>query len=119
MCDFFLAAPPKPTAPAATQPSKPKAIPTPAAPVRPSPIIDLKDRTEPIKGLRKAMVKMMTEAQNIPHFGYCDEINLTKLVEVKGHLKEMSEQRGIKFSYLPIFVKVCEDFANIFWDVIT
>jgi len=33
-----------------------------------------KDRVEPITGIRKAMVKTMTRAQQVPHFGYADEV---------------------------------------------
>ena len=32
------------------------------------------DRVEPITGIRKAMVKTMTRAQQVPHFGYADEV---------------------------------------------
>jgi len=32
------------------------------------------DRVEPITGIRKAMVKAMTRAQLVPHFGYDDEV---------------------------------------------
>ena len=32
------------------------------------------DRVEPITGIRKAMAKAMTRAQQIPHFGYDDEV---------------------------------------------
>jgi len=32
------------------------------------------DKVEPITGIRKAMVKAMTRAQQIPHFGYDDEV---------------------------------------------
>ncbi|ELT99108.1 hypothetical protein CAPTEDRAFT_20550 [Capitella teleta] len=63
------------------------------------------DRTEPIKGMRKAMTKTMTKALTIPHFGYCDEIDLTQLMETRNHLKLAAEQRGVKFSYMPFFLK--------------
>jgi len=32
------------------------------------------DKVQPITGIRKAMVKAMTRAQQIPHFGYDDEV---------------------------------------------
>jgi len=32
------------------------------------------DRVEPITGIRKAMVKAMSRAQQVPHFGYDDEV---------------------------------------------
>ena len=40
----------------------------------------LEDRTESIKGIRKAMVKAMTASLAVPHFGYKDEIILNELV---------------------------------------
>ena len=64
------------------------------------------DRKEPIKGVKKAMVKTMTQANTIPHFSYCDEFNMNSLIDLRSHMKEMSKQRGIKMTYLPIFIKV-------------
>jgi len=34
------------------------------------------DRVEPITGIRKAMVKAMSRAQQVPHFRYDDEVRL-------------------------------------------
>lgn len=52
------------------------------------------------------MVKTMTVALNIPHFGYCDEVDLTRLVALRGDLKPVAEARGIRLSYMPFFIKV-------------
>ena len=69
--------------------------------------IDLdKDTAEPIKGIRKAMAKTMIAANAIPHFGYCEEVDLTSLVKLRAHLKASSLSRGVPFSYMPIFMKV-------------
>jgi len=65
------------------------------------------DRKEAIKGVKKAMVKTMSQANTIPHFSYCDEYNMNVLVDLRSNLKEISRQRGIKMSYLPIFIKAC------------
>ena len=65
-----------------------------------------KDYSEPIKGIRRAMVKTMTAAMKIPHFGYCDEIDLTGLVSLRHELKSAAKHRGVKFSYMPVFIKV-------------
>jgi len=51
----------------------------PPTPVR-RPEVTLEDRTESIKGMRKAMAKAMTASLAIPHFGYKDEIILNELV---------------------------------------
>uniref|UniRef100_A0A3Q3F0H8 Dihydrolipoamide acetyltransferase component of pyruvate dehydrogenase complex n=1 Tax=Labrus bergylta TaxID=56723 RepID=A0A3Q3F0H8_9LABR len=56
-------------------------------------------------GFHKAMVKTMTAALKIPHFGYCDEVDLSRLVTLRAELKSMAESRGIKLSYMPFFIK--------------
>ena len=37
-------------------------------------------REEKLRGIRKAMVKTMSDALSIPHFGYCDEISADALM---------------------------------------
>uniref|UniRef100_A0A8C5WGM3 Dihydrolipoamide acetyltransferase component of pyruvate dehydrogenase complex n=1 Tax=Leptobrachium leishanense TaxID=445787 RepID=A0A8C5WGM3_9ANUR len=64
-----------------------------------------KDVTEPLKGFHKAMVKTMTAALKIPHFGYCDEVDVTKLVELRNDLKAAAEARGVRLSFMPFFLK--------------
>ncbi|XP_046548197.1 lipoamide acyltransferase component of branched-chain alpha-keto acid dehydrogenase complex, mitochondrial-like [Haliotis rubra] len=95
------AAPQAPTSPPqadrAPAPTPPPVLRTPA-PVG-------KDYTQPIKGMQKAMVKTMSMALKIPHFGYYDEIDVTTLVNLRKDLKKVAEKRGIKFSYMPVFIK--------------
>lgn len=57
-------------------------------------------------GFHKAMVKTMTAALKIPHFGYCDEVDLSRLVSLRAELKSVSEARGVRLSYMPFFIKV-------------
>lgn len=52
------------------------------------------------------MVKTMTAALKIPHFGYCDEVDLTELVKLREELKPVASARGIKLSFMPFFIKV-------------
>lgn len=65
------------------------------------------DRKEAIKGLRKAMVKTMNQANTIPHFSFCDEYRMDSLVELRSQVKHFSKERGIKISYLPFIIKAC------------
>ncbi len=55
---------------------------------------------------QKVMVKTMNAALKIPHFGYCDEVDLTQLVRLRSELKDLAESRGVKLSYMPFFIKV-------------
>lgn len=64
------------------------------------------DKKEVIKGIRKAMAKSMAAALKIPHFGYCDEIDVSQMAGLRKQLKEIAANRGIAFSYMPIFIKV-------------
>ncbi|XP_071198718.1 lipoamide acyltransferase component of branched-chain alpha-keto acid dehydrogenase complex, mitochondrial-like [Salvelinus alpinus] len=98
---------PLPTASAPSSAVKPKAKPPPSVPLSAisRPVFSGTDSTEALKGFHKAMVKTMTAALKIPHFGYCDEVNLTRLVQLRKELKGLSEARGVKLSYMPFFIK--------------
>lgn len=52
------------------------------------------------------MVKTMSAALKIPHFGYCDEIELNQLVQLREELKPLAQARGVKLSFMPFFLKV-------------
>ncbi|XP_071117290.1 lipoamide acyltransferase component of branched-chain alpha-keto acid dehydrogenase complex, mitochondrial-like [Haliotis cracherodii] len=95
------AAPPSP----ASSPQAARAPATTPTPVLRTPTPVGKDYTQPIKGMQKVMVKTMSAALKIPHFGYYDEIDVTTLVNLRKDLKKVAEKRGIKFSYMPVFIK--------------
>ncbi|XP_060890740.1 lipoamide acyltransferase component of branched-chain alpha-keto acid dehydrogenase complex, mitochondrial [Labrus mixtus] len=98
---------PPPATPQAASVARPISTPVAvkAPPTTPKPVFTGKDVTEPLKGFHKAMVKTMTAALKIPHFGYCDEVDLSRLVTLRAELKSTAESRGIKLSYMPFFIK--------------
>uniref|UniRef100_A0A8D2AKY7 Dihydrolipoamide acetyltransferase component of pyruvate dehydrogenase complex n=1 Tax=Sciurus vulgaris TaxID=55149 RepID=A0A8D2AKY7_SCIVU len=96
--------PPSPKAEIIPPPPKPKDRTVPV-PISRLPVFTGKDITEPIKGFQKAMVKTMSAALKIPHFGYCDEVDLTELVKLREELKPVASARGIKLSFMPFFLK--------------
>ncbi|XP_060796483.1 lipoamide acyltransferase component of branched-chain alpha-keto acid dehydrogenase complex, mitochondrial [Neoarius graeffei] len=96
--------PPPPVPPVAAKPKEKQPLSIPP-PVVPRPVFTGKDRTEPLKGFHKAMVKTMTAALKIPHFGYKDEVDLSQLVRLRSELKDVVEARGVKLSYMPFFIK--------------
>ena len=103
---MFVAPQPPPKQESISYQNKPPHIkqvqPLPARPIQ-----SIKeDKREPIKGVKKAMARTMSQANLIPHFSYCDEYNMNFLVELKSQLKSIGKERGIKISYLPIIIKV-------------
>lgn len=63
-------------------------------------------RTEPIKGIKAIMAKaMVNSVSTIPHFTYCDEIDLTALIAIRTELKERYAKQDIKLTLMPFFMK--------------
>ena len=96
--------PPSPKAEMTPPPPKPKDRTIPI-PISQPPVPTGKDRTEPMKGFHGSMVKTMSAALKTPHFGYCDEVDLTELVKLWEELKPIAFARGIKLSFMPFFLK--------------
>lgn len=63
-------------------------------------------RVEPIRGVKAAMAKAMTASvSTIPHFTYCEDIDMTKLIKLRGELKEVYAKQDIKLTMMPFFMK--------------
>jgi len=63
------------------------------------------DKVVPIRGYTRAMIKSMSEALKIPHFGYSDEFTVDGLIQLREGLKSEAKARGIELTYLPIIIK--------------
>jgi 2-oxoisovalerate dehydrogenase E2 component (dihydrolipoyl transacylase) len=61
----------------------------------------------PLRGYHRTMARAMAQSLTIPHLGYCDEIDMDKLIEFRKTLKPLAEQRNIKLSYMPFIIKAC------------
>ncbi|XP_028300656.1 lipoamide acyltransferase component of branched-chain alpha-keto acid dehydrogenase complex, mitochondrial [Gouania willdenowi] len=70
-----------------------------------TPVLSGKDVTEPLKGFHRAMVRTMTASLRIPHFGYSDEVDVSRLLSVRTDLRPISERRGVSLSLMPFFIK--------------
>ncbi len=63
-------------------------------------------RTEPIRGIKAAMARQMTESVfSIPHFSVSDEIIMDALIAARAQLKPEFEKMGVKLTYMPFFIK--------------
>jgi 2-oxoisovalerate dehydrogenase E2 component (dihydrolipoyl transacylase) len=56
-----------------------------------------------ITGIKKAMVKTMSEALTIPFFTFSDEMNGTKLIALRKEMKQVQQN----LTMLPFFMKAC------------
>ena len=82
----------------AVQAAAPKAADAPAgAPV---------EERVPLKGIRKAIASAMVKSvYTAPHVTLMDEVDVTKLVELRAKAKPLAEKKGVKLTYLPFIVK--------------
>jgi len=63
-------------------------------------------RIEPLKGIKAAMARqMVASVSTIPHFTYCEEIDMTELVALRAKLKGPYQDQGIKLTMMPFFLK--------------
>jgi 2-oxoisovalerate dehydrogenase E2 component (dihydrolipoyl transacylase) len=69
-------------------------------------------RVEPIRGIKAIMAKaMVNSVSTIPHFTYCEEIDMTELIKLRLALKEdfmvkeIMAKQDIKLTMMPFFMK--------------
>ncbi|TLU67470.1 dihydrolipoyllysine-residue acetyltransferase [Thalassotalea litorea] len=63
-------------------------------------------RVEPIRGVKAAMARAMTASvTTIPHFTYCEEIDLTDLIALRKSVKDEYARQDIKLTMMPFFIK--------------
>lgn len=102
----FAAARTIPLAPAST----PTPAPKPTAPAYTPVSISTDGREEriPLRGIRKRIAEHMHQSKNTAaHFTYIDEVDMTELVQLREQMKPLTEQKGVKLTYLPFIVKAC------------
>lgn len=68
-------------------------------------MLDGKDQAVKLKGIQKAMFKTMKASLSVPHFGYCDELDLTNLVELIKKSQGKAKELKIKLTFMPFLIK--------------
>ncbi|XP_077292714.1 dihydrolipoamide branched chain transacylase E2 isoform X2 [Arctopsyche grandis] len=72
------------------------------------------DKTLPITGYTKIMVKTMSTSLKIPHFVYSDEIDVTPLVIIRSETKKAAAEAGVNLTFMPFFIKAASLALNNF-----
>ncbi len=103
----------------AASPAPQEEQPLPKAPIAlPQVLASGKEERIQIIGIRRKIAEQMVRAkQTAPHFTYVEEIDCTRLVELRERVKPLAEKRGVKLTYLPIFMKIVSialrEFPNV------
>lgn len=64
------------------------------------------EESVPFRGVRKMVSEAMERSkENAAHFTCVDEVDMTRIVEIRKDLKERAEQQGISLTYLPFIFK--------------
>ncbi|KAA3674067.1 2-oxoisovalerate dehydrogenase E2 component (dihydrolipoyl transacylase) [Paragonimus westermani] len=79
----------------------------PAAPVvRPRTVPAGEDKVVDLTVIQRAMKTSMSQSNQIPHFVLSDELDLTRLVELREESSKLVKDRyGLKLTYMPFFIK--------------
>lgn len=81
-----------------------------------TPVPRLEGDTEtPLMGFRRAIAEKMVESSNtIPHFSYFEQVDATRLIQLRENLKKRAEQEGIKLTYTPFLIRALSLTLNLF-----
>lgn len=97
------------TAPAKSEAPLPSAAPAAASAPKPassSSDFDIPHTAEKLSGMRKTIARRLTEAkQTIPHYRVSIDVNIDKLLKLRGELNASLEARGIKLSVNDLLIK--------------
>lgn len=64
------------------------------------------DEIVPLVGIRHLMAKKMKESkQVIPHFSYFEQVDATRLIQLRENFKKEAEKEGIHLTYIPFIIR--------------
>jgi pyruvate dehydrogenase E2 component (dihydrolipoamide acetyltransferase) len=86
----------------------PAPAPAPTSIRRPA-VTEREDQTIPFRGMRRRIAEGMVRSYTTAvHYTYVEQIDVTRLVELRSQAKAAAEQQGVSLSYLPFIIKaVC------------
>lgn len=81
-------------------------FPKSAEPYKTPPLHLPDDEEQPLIGIRGLMAKKMAEGHaNIPQFSYFEQVEATRLVQLRTNSKEKAAKESINLSYMPFFIR--------------
>ena len=105
-------APAQTAAPVSAPAATPEVNTTPSAPDAP---VEVKAGRVPLSAVRKVMSKTLTsQVQNIPHVTVMDEVEVSKLMDLRNQFKEQAKAQGYKLTYMPFIAKALAAAARKF-----
>ncbi|MCD5257173.1 dihydrolipoamide acetyltransferase family protein [Pediococcus pentosaceus] len=85
----------------------------PSAPVTPAAPAEVKAGRVPLSPVRKVIAKTLTnQVQTIPHVTIMDEVEVSKLMDLRNQFKEQAKQKGYKLTYMPFIAKALAGAAH-------
>jgi len=76
------------------------------------------DQRVKIIGMRRKIAEQMVRSKHTaPHFTYVEEVDCSRLVELRDRLKGKASKQGVKLTYIPMIMKACSiafrEFPNV------
>lgn len=64
------------------------------------------DREESLIGIPKLMAEKMAESKRtIPHFSYFEEVEVSRLIQLRENVRTKGESEGINVTFMPFFIR--------------
>lgn len=64
------------------------------------------DEEIPLIGIRNLMAKKMTDSKDhIPHFSFFEQVDATRLVQLKQNYKQQAEKEGVHITFAPFMIR--------------
>lgn len=64
----------------------------------------LGDEEQPLLGVRGLMARKM-EAHHIPQFSYFEQVDATRMIQLRQNIKDKAAEDGIQLSFMPFFIR--------------
>lgn len=71
------------------------------------------DQEQPLMGIRGLMARRMDQV-HIPQFSYFEQVDATRLIQLRDSLRPKTADEGIKLNYMPFFIRALSLVAKLY-----